>query len=93
MATLAGRGGGGVISNLRNSTGLDDLDVTTDEEGNVGLQAGKYISENIYTDVTVNSAGEAEINLNLDVTESITVRGGAANDGNTSVGVFFERDY
>ncbi len=93
VATLAGRGGGGVINNLRNSTGLDDLDVTTDEEGNVGLQAGKYISDNIYTDVTVDSTGEAEINLNLDVTESVTVRGGAANDGDTSLGVFFERDY
>ncbi len=93
VATLAGRGGGGIINNLRQSTGLDNLDVTTDSEGNVGLQAGKYISENIYTDVTVDSAGEAEINLNLDVTKSITVRGGASNGGDTSVGVFFERDY
>ncbi len=93
VATLAGRGGGGVVNNLRESTGLDDLDVTTDEEGNVGLQAGKYISENVYTDVTVDSAGEAEINLNLDVTELITVRGGTSNEGDTSVGVFFERDY
>ncbi len=93
VATLAGRGGGGIVNNLRETTGLDDLDVTTDAEGNVGLQAGKYISENVYTDVTVDSGGEAEINLNLDVTESITVRGGTSNQGDTSVGVFFERDY
>ncbi len=93
VATLAGRGGGGIVNNLRESTGLDDLDVTTDSEGNVGLQAGKYISENVYTDVTVDSAGEAEINLNLDVTDSVTFRGGTSNEGDASLGVFFERDY
>ncbi|SFH04596.1 autotransporter secretion inner membrane protein TamB [Palleronia marisminoris] len=93
VATLSGRGGIGIIENLRESTGLDDLDVTTDEEGNVGLQAGAYLSENVYSSVNVDSEGEAEINLNLDVTDSITVRGAASNEGETSLGVFFERDY
>ena len=93
VATLAGRGGDGIVANLRKSTGLDDLDVTTDEDGNVGVRAGKYISENVYTDVEVDSEGEAQINLNLDVSESLTVRGGANNTGETSLGIFFERDY
>ncbi|SHI62147.1 autotransporter secretion inner membrane protein TamB [Palleronia salina] len=93
VATLAGRGGDGIIGNLRQSTGLDDLDITTDEDGNVGVRAGAYLSENLYTDVTVDATGEAEINLNLDVTNSITVRGGASNSGETSLGIFFERDY
>ncbi|WOI56002.1 translocation/assembly module TamB domain-containing protein [Palleronia sp. LCG004] len=93
VATLAGRGGDGIIANLRARTGLDDLDVTTDAEGNVGLRAGKYLSENLYSDVTVESGGEAEINLNLDLTDSITVRGGASSTGNTSLGIFYERDY
>ncbi|QFU10213.1 Translocation and assembly module TamB [Rhodobacteraceae bacterium THAF1] len=93
VATLAGRGGDGVIARLRQRTGFDDLDVTTDEDGNVGVRAGKYISENVYSDVTVNAAGEAEINLNLDVTDSLTVRGGANNTGETTLGIFFERDY
>lgn len=93
VATLAGRGGGGVINNLRNSFGLDDLDITTTDEGNAAVRAGTYISENVYTDVTVDSEGEAEVNLNLDVSESVTVTGSAKNDGETSLGVFFERDY
>lgn len=93
VATLAGRGGDGIIANLRQRTGLDDLDVTTDADGNVGVRAGRYISDNVYTDVTVDAQGEADINLNLDVTDSITVRGGAGNGGDTNLGVFFERDY
>ncbi|KAF0677273.1 translocation/assembly module TamB domain-containing protein [Profundibacterium mesophilum] len=93
VATLAGRGGDGVIGKLRQNFGLDDLDVTTDEEGNVGLRAGKYISENVYSDVAVGSEGDAEINLNLDLTPSLTVKGGASSSGETSLGIFFEKDY
>ncbi len=93
VATLAGRGGGGIINSIREQTGLDDLDVTTTDDGNIGLRAGKYLSENVYSDVTVDSAGQAEINLNLDVSPSVTVKGRLGSDGDTGLGVFFERDY
>ncbi|TRD21687.1 translocation/assembly module TamB domain-containing protein [Palleronia caenipelagi] len=93
VATLAGKGGEGVISKLRGKTGLDDLDVTTDSEGNVGVTAGKYVAENVYTDVSVGASGEAEASINLDLTPDITVRGSAANDGEAKLGIFFERDY
>jgi len=93
VATLAGRGGDGVLSSLREGFGLDDLDITESEDGGAAVRAGKYISENVYTDITVQSDGTSEINLNLDVSPSVTVRGGVASDGNSGLGVFFERDY
>ncbi|WP_245752556.1 translocation/assembly module TamB domain-containing protein [Poseidonocella pacifica] len=93
VRTLAGYGGEGMLSRLREDFGVDDLDLSTDEEGNTGVTVGKYISDNIYTDVTVDSTGRSEINLNLNVTPSITARGSVANDGDTGIGVFFERDY
>ncbi|MEO1638477.1 MAG: translocation/assembly module TamB domain-containing protein [Pseudomonadota bacterium] len=92
ISTLAGRGGG-TLNNFRESIGLDDFDVTTDEEGNAAVRAGAYLSENVYTDVTVTSDGGTEINLNLDITDEITARGGVDEEGETSLGVFFERDY
>ena len=70
-----------------------DFDVTTDEQGNAAVRAGAYLSENVYTDVTVTSEGTTEINLNLDITSEITAKGSVDQDGETSVGVFFERDY
>ncbi len=57
------------------------------------LQVGKYLTDNIYTDVTTSTAGKTELNLNIDVTSDITVKGGADNEGETSLGIFFERDY
>jgi translocation and assembly module TamB len=93
VATLAGGGSGGLLTNLRDSFGLDDLDVSQTDDGNTAVRAGKYISENIYTDVVVDSGGKTEINLNLDVTKDITARGSVDTTGNSSLGVFFERDY
>ena len=92
ISTLAGRGGG-ALDRLRQNIGLDDFDVTTDDEGATAVRAGKYLSENVYTDVTITSEGDTEINLNLDITREITAKGSVDQDGETSVGVFFERDY
>ncbi|MGP3696605.1 translocation/assembly module TamB domain-containing protein [Rhodobacter sp. NSM] len=93
VATLAGRGGEGVIGRLRQGFGLDDLDVATDADGSASLRAGKYISENVYTQVEVDQQGQSQINLNLDVTSSIKLRGSVGTKGDTSIGIFFEGDY
>ncbi|MDN5567306.1 MAG: translocation/assembly module TamB domain-containing protein, partial [Paracoccus sp. (in: a-proteobacteria)] len=93
IAVLAGKGGNGIISNLRESAGLDDLDLTTDDDGQVQLRAGRYLSENVYTDVSIGEGGKSSINLNLDITNSLRARGSVGSDGTSSLGVFFERDY
>jgi len=93
VATLAGRGGEGIIGRLRQNFGLDDFDVTTDADGNAAVRAGKYLSENVYTDVTVGAEGNSSISLNLDVTSNIVIRGEVEATGNSGLGVFFEKDY
>jgi translocation and assembly module TamB len=93
LRTLAGKGGVGTLAKLRNSFGLDDLDVSTDESGNTSVRAGAYITENAYTDVTTNSAGDSEINLKIDLSDTLTLKGAADSTGNTSIGIFLERDY
>tara|TARA_R110002049_G_scaffold160202_2_gene325234 strand:+ start:12561 stop:16538 length:3978 start_codon:yes stop_codon:yes gene_type:complete len=93
VATLAGRGGGGIIANLREGFGLDDLDVTTTDDGATALRIGKYLSDNVYTDVTAASDGTADVSLNLDITSSLKAKGTLGSDGNSSIGIFFEKDY
>jgi translocation and assembly module TamB len=93
VATLAGRGGEGIISTLRRNFGLDDLDLVTDPEGGTSVRLGRYISENVYTEVIVGTEGTSELNLNLDVRPGVTVRGSADSEGDTGFGIFVERDY
>lgn len=92
LSTLSGKGGG-FMTRLREGLGLDSLDIGTDASGSGQVGVGNYISENIYTDVSVNARGETELNLNLDLTESLTAKGTADNAGETSLGLFYERDY
>jgi translocation and assembly module TamB len=93
VAVLAGRGGVGLVGNLRRSFGLDDLDVTTAEDGTTALKAGKYVSDNVYTEIEVDQDGKSRINLNLDVREGVTVKGRLGADGETGIGIYLERDY
>ena len=77
---------------MRRNFGLDNLDLVTDDEGGAAVRAGRYVSKNVYTEVVVGNS-TSEINLNLDVTPSLTLRGTLGQDGSTGVGVFFEKDY
>ena len=93
VATLAGKGGEGLISRLRKGFGLDDLDIQTDAEGKSSLKIGKYLTEQVYTDVTIDENGKSNLSLNLDLTPSVTLRGSVGSEGKTGLGVFFEKDY
>ena len=93
VAALAGRGGDGIVARLRASTGLDDLDLATDDEGNVSVRAGKYLTDNVDTDVQVGGDGKTKLNLNLDLSKTLTARGTVDSEGESSLGLFYERDY
>ncbi len=93
VATLAGRGGNGVVGNLRDRFGLDDLDVTTTDSGETALSVGKYISDNIYTDFTAASDGTGEVALYIDITPTLKGKATIDDDGDSSIGLFFEKDY
>ena len=93
VATLAGKGGDGIVGRLRASTGLDDLDLTTDDQGNVSVRAVKYLTENLYTDVQVGGDGKTKLNLNLDMSKTLTARGSVDSEGESTLGLFYERDY
>ena len=93
VATLAGRKGVSLLGRLREGFALDDIDVTTDDAGNANLRVGKYLTDNIYTDVTVGDGDDAGVALNIDLTPNVTVRGATTQGSGTSVGVFFEKDY
>lgn len=92
-ASLSGMRTDGLGGGVRSSLGLSDLDVTTTEDGATEFRAGAYLSENIYSEVTADSEGRQEIQLNLDLSKTITVKGRTSSEGETGIGVFFEKDY
>ncbi len=93
VAALAGNGGEGLIGKLRKGFGLDDLDVSTAADGSALLKAGKYLSENVYSEVQLGQDGKTQINLNLDIKPGLTVKGRVSADGSTGIGIYLEKDY
>jgi translocation and assembly module TamB len=92
-AELAGAGGNGLLAQLRGATGLDDLDIVTDEDGTTAVRAGRYISENVYLDVLTSAGGETRASVNLDITDRVTARGSVDTEGNSTIGIYYQRDY
>ncbi|MFX0546192.1 translocation/assembly module TamB domain-containing protein [Roseovarius sp. S1116L3] len=93
VATLTGNGGGGLVGSLRQGVGLDNLDVTTNADDTTEVRAGKYLSENIYSEVEVDSEGQTQINLNLKISDNVKAKGSFGAEGDSGLGVFFEKDY
>ncbi|MCA0918912.1 translocation/assembly module TamB domain-containing protein [Pseudooceanicola nanhaiensis] len=93
VTQLTGDGSGGIAGQIRKSLGVDDLDVSQNSEGETSVRAGKYINDNVYTDVEVISTGETKFSINLDVTNDLTAKGSVSSEGNTSLGLYFQRDY
>jgi translocation and assembly module TamB len=94
-AQLAGLSGPtSLLNNLRNSLGVDDLDITTDAEGNTAVSAGKYLNDRTYLTIEKGDrAGSGRATIDLDVGRGVKLRGSAAEDGEARGGIFFEREY
>lgn len=92
-AELAGQGGNGLLSQIRQSLGFDDFDIIMDEEGQAAVRAGRYLGEDVYVDVQTGANGDSRIELTYEINERVTARGSVATDGNTTLGIFYERDF
>jgi len=93
VAELVGQNGPSLMGRLRTVTGLDDLDVTTDGEGATGVRAGRYLRDNIYLGVEADNQGQTRGSINLDISPDLKAKGSVGSDSNSSIGLFFEKDY
>jgi translocation and assembly module TamB len=90
---LTGTGGTSFLQRVRGKLGVDDFSIATTNEGTTEVSAGKYISENVYTDVNVASDGQTEITINLDINDNVSATGSVSDSGESKVGIFFKKDF
>jgi len=93
VAELSGQDGISLMGRLRAATGLDDLDVVSDDQGRAGVRAGRYLRDNIYLGVEADNQGQTRGNINLDIGKDLKAKGSVDSQSNSSIGLFFERDY
>ena len=57
------------------------------------MRAGRYIRDNIYLGVEAGSGGNTKGTVNLDLSKNLKAKGALGAQGDSSVGVFYEKDY
>lgn len=89
---LAGGRSTSLFQSLRSGLGVDDLDVSTDEEGQTNVRAGKYLNKNTYIQLEQGTGSGAKATINLDIGRGVKLKGSAGSDGGAA-GIFYEKEY
>lgn len=91
---LAGHGPGmDLLGTARGILLLDDLDVVSQEGGEIGLRAGKYINERVYVrlDSDLKTGGE-QVSADVELTPRIGLESRIGSKGG-GLGLFWKHDY
>lgn len=94
---FSGEGGDGSLDPLgkiRSATGLDDISIDTDADGAASVGAGKYLSDNVYLEVSKGKAEDSgAATIQIEVTPSINIESQIGQDAQGGGGVFWKHDY
>lgn len=96
VSQLSGASSGdGLFGQLRNLTGLADINLVSEDEGDdTALGIGSYLNDRTYINIEKGlSGGRDRVTIEMDLTDNLKLRGEADSDGESRAGVFFERDY
>jgi len=93
--TLAtGEAGPGVMDQIRSLVGVDDIQVTRDDEGELQFGLGRYVHERVYMQVKKGTApGTDQVAVEIELTPRISLEGSMETDADGGVFLFWKRDY
>jgi translocation and assembly module TamB len=90
---LAGGRSTSLFEGLRSHLGVDDLDISTDANGQAQVGAGKYLNKRTYIELQQGAANKTKAIINLDVGRGVKLRGAAGSDGAGEAGIVYEHEY
>ena len=97
VASMAAGGGGGgfdPIRVIRQATGLDNLRIDVDGAGAAALEAGKYLTDDIYVGVKQGAtAADSAVIVEIDIFKNVTIESESRQDGSQKVGGRLKWDY
>ena len=92
---LTGQGGGtDILGFARRSLGVDVLRVDTTDDGKAAVEAGKYLTDEVYLGVKQGATPESSaVGVEVELTPNITVESETTGTGVNKSGVRFQLDY
>jgi translocation and assembly module TamB len=95
LSGLAGGGGFDVVGNLRTFAGLDRLALGGGDaaSGGVSISGGKYLTENVYLELTGGGRDGGAAQVEWRVKRSLSILSRVGGQGNGRLSVRWRRDY
>jgi len=92
---LTGKGGGmDVLGFVRRTMGVDVLRVNTTEDGRAAVEAGRYLTDDVYLGVSQGADPESSsAGVEVELTPNITIESEVTRSGANKSGVRFQLDY
>ncbi|NTJ66090.1 translocation/assembly module TamB [Agrobacterium rhizogenes] len=90
---LAGGRSTSLFEGLRSHLGVDDLDISTDSNGQAQVGAGKYLNKRTYIELQQGASNNTKAIINLNVGRGVKLRGAAGSDGAGEAGIVYEHEY
>ncbi|MCW0180422.1 MAG: translocation/assembly module TamB domain-containing protein [Zavarzinia sp.] len=100
---LSGQGGGDFLGKVRDTLGLDRLEIGSDDSADTksggalagsSLSAGRYIAEGVYLGFEQGlSPNSGAVNIEVEVYPRVTVEGNIGQDNNSALGLNYKFDY
>ena len=81
------------IGNIEAASKMDNLDFDKDEEGNIGVSAGRYITDNIYTSIGATQKGTTKATITWDLPHNFKATGQYSTDNSNKFGLSYNNDY
>ena len=93
LSALAGGGGFDIIGNLRTFAGLDRLALGGGDASGVTVSGGKYLTDNVYLELTGGSRTGPSAQVEWRVRKSLSILSRIGGEGDGRLAVRWRRDY
>lgn len=93
LATFGGGGGFDLIGGIEQIAGLDTLDVSQNSSGQFMVTTGRYISDNVYLEVSSSASGSPGLSVEWEPRDNIAVGAETVPGQGQSFSIQWKRDF
>ena len=93
LAQLSGGGGFDLMGGLENLTGLDRVDVTQDASGQFMVATGRYLTDDVYLEVTSNASGSPGVSVEWEARDNISIGAETVAGEGQNLSIQWKKDF
>lgn len=93
LAQMSGGGGFDLMGGIEQIAGLDTLDVSQDDSGQFQVATGRYLSEDVYLEVTSNASGAPGVSVEWEARDNVSVGAETVPGEGQSLTIQWKKDF